>query len=969
MLRIEKPADPVNATLAAVCKAAQEAAAAGLCIIPPSEDGQKRPWPNGRGAWDRFKTERPTPDLYGEWYPGRSGMGMVTGSVSGNAEAWDFDDRPTYEAFIDAARHCGLGDVIDRIEGGYCDDTAGGGVRWIVRYPNEVKRDPGKRDILARRRKEESEQKHPKDRVKVLIEMPSYSILAPTNGKVHPSCKPYIRRSGGFATIESYTAEERAALVELARSFDRMAQRADAEPKPRKTRSGKEPIGPRPGDEYAADVEWDEVLVGWRRLFTKGEVAYWCRPGKRFGISATTNFGGHDKLHVFTSSTELDADKSYGKFAAYAVINHGGDFGTAAKALKARGYGAKPVIEPRAPHDVDTPDGGHDPDYRATKHGIEWKKRTPQSDVWVRLSNFTARIVTEVTLDDVESRKEFEIVATLRGREYRLMVPASQFSGMNWVTEKLGARAFVEPGQATAKRAAVAIQVLSGEVPERTVYTNTGWKKIGGEWAYLHAGGATGPLGPLENVDVELPRELAPFILLDPDDGEKLKSAVLSSIGLLKLAPIGISANLLGCAYRSVLGGADMNGGLIGPTGNFKTAFAVLVMQHFGAGFDDSHIPANWSNTANHLEELAFIAKDALLLIDEYMPGQVASDRAAYQSKAERVLRNQGNKGGRGRMGKDRRLVPSRPPRGLIFITGEELPEGTSLRARIAASEVPTGCIDPERLSAAQALGSSGAYALAMAGFVKWLAPQLDDAQTQFRENFKLCREKARTDGHKRTAAVLGQLMAAWHMFLSYASDIGAVTDDGAQEIGDRVWQALIDLGAEQSVLQDESDPIPRFRELVLSSIRSGRSHLVAIDDPTVPPPSAGKFGWVEHVNEKTGEVLAVPKGNPIGWVDEKFMYLDPPAAFKAANDLAVGGIGIGKNTLARRLVDAKVSLRTEKRGGKRRLDWRLTLGDGRRPSVWVTLHHMEHAVESVPSGPSVPELAGDEEFTGHSGH
>ena len=169
MANIEKSGDGVNDTLVAVHKAAEEADAAGLCIIPPSEDGQKRPWPNSRGLWDCFKAERPTPELRAQWYPGRSGVGMVTGAVSDNREAWDFDDRPTYEAYVEAARHCGLGEVVERIERGYCDDTAGGGVRWIVRYPDEVEREPGKRDILARRPKVEDEKKHPKDKVKVLI--------------------------------------------------------------------------------------------------------------------------------------------------------------------------------------------------------------------------------------------------------------------------------------------------------------------------------------------------------------------------------------------------------------------------------------------------------------------------------------------------------------------------------------------------------------------------------------------------------------------------------------------------------------------------------------------------------------------------------------------------------------------------------------------------------------------------------
>ena len=84
---------------------------------------------------------------------GPLGLGVVTGAVSGRVECWDFDDRDTYEAFVTTARDCGLGAVIDRIEAGYCDDTPGDGVRWLVRYPAGGRACAGSRTILARRPK------------------------------------------------------------------------------------------------------------------------------------------------------------------------------------------------------------------------------------------------------------------------------------------------------------------------------------------------------------------------------------------------------------------------------------------------------------------------------------------------------------------------------------------------------------------------------------------------------------------------------------------------------------------------------------------------------------------------------------------------------------------------------------------------------------------------------------------------
>jgi hypothetical protein len=51
-----------------------------------------------------------------------------------------------------------------------------------------------------------------------------YLVIAPSNGRVHPTGKPYVLRRGGLATIAEITPEEREALWALARSFDEMPE-------------------------------------------------------------------------------------------------------------------------------------------------------------------------------------------------------------------------------------------------------------------------------------------------------------------------------------------------------------------------------------------------------------------------------------------------------------------------------------------------------------------------------------------------------------------------------------------------------------------------------------------------------------------------------------------------------------------------------------------------------------------------
>ena len=183
-------------------------------------------------------------------------------------------------------------------------------------------------------------------KVVTLIELPTFAILAPSDGATHPSGRPYVRQSGDFTTIASVTTDERDALIALARTFDEMP-RPEARPP-----STVATAGTRPGDDYNRRALWPEILepVGWTGVYERGGETFWRRPGKTIGISATTNFGGSDLFYPFTSSTEFEADKSYSKFAVYTVLHHGGDFAAAARALSRQGYGER-AAEPEPPRE------------------------------------------------------------------------------------------------------------------------------------------------------------------------------------------------------------------------------------------------------------------------------------------------------------------------------------------------------------------------------------------------------------------------------------------------------------------------------------------------------------------------------------------------------------------------------------------------------------------------------------------
>lgn len=294
-------------------EAALRAERAGLATVPPRMDGSKAPYPR---SWKRFQSARPSPSQIEDWYrKGLTGVGLVTGEVSGNLECLDFDDHEGWGRFKVVAEAVGLGALVRRVCEGYAEQSPHG--FHLLYRCNEI----GGNTKLAQAADK-----------KALIETRGeggYIITAPSTGM--SLAGDYVLKTGGFESIVRITPNERRALHELARSFDEA-------PKPEHRPQGDAAPGdPRPGDEFNARTTWAEVLEshGWVRLFTRGDTTHWRRPDKSKGESATTNHNGSDLLYVFSTSTPFEAERSYDKFGAYTILNHNGDFKEAAAALKA----------------------------------------------------------------------------------------------------------------------------------------------------------------------------------------------------------------------------------------------------------------------------------------------------------------------------------------------------------------------------------------------------------------------------------------------------------------------------------------------------------------------------------------------------------------------------------------------------------------------------------------------------------
>jgi hypothetical protein len=512
--------------------------------------------------------------------------------------------------------------------------------------------------------------------------------------------------------------------------------------------------------------------------------------------------------------------------------------------------------------------------------------------VEVPLTNWAARIVEQVVHDDgAERRLTFAVEGALADGTLlpRVDVAADRFPWMRWPVEAWGTRAVVLAGAGTADHVRAALQLLSGDVPRRTVYGHAGWRQIGDAWFYLHGGGAIGPEGPATGLEVALPEPLAGLALPAPPSGERLVVAVRASLALADgLVTDRIAFPLLAAVYRAALGEAaghiDFSLQLAGPHGAGKSELAALMQQHFGPSLDARHLPGSWASTANALEALAFAAKDALLVVDDYAPRGASGDRQRLERDADRLLRAQGNRAGRGRMRADGTLRPPRPPRGLILSTGEDVPPGQSLRGRMLVLEVSPGDMPLARLTPHQRAAADGLYADGLAGFVAWLAPRYGELSLRLPGRRADLRDRALAGAaSSRTPGIVADLALGLELFLDFALAASAIAPAERDALARRGWQALQDAAGAHGKHVEAAEATGHFLRLLAGAVASGRAHVAGPDGG--PPENPGAWGWRAQGGL---DLRWEPQGRRIGWLDgPDDLLLEPEAGYAEAQELA----------------------------------------------------------------------------------
>ena len=308
----------------------------GYNMLPIALDGKKRPaglaLPNG--SWGPLQDNRITAEDVTRWYGGQSpyGIAVICGHISDNLLVLDCETKQVWDDIHrDLSCDPELAELVQQCT---LSQTPSGGYHLWMHLDHPCP--PGKK--LA-------QTKTSPPNVLVETRGQGHYICAPGSpSAVHALNLPYEFVEYNDREHRCYwTSDQVDRILGIAASYNQYTPPEKVAPTPAAAPTGDH--GTAPGSLFNAHASWTDILEphGWKVVGHRGDSLLWCRPGKANGISATTGHcstpGSGSLLYVFsTSAHPFEGDTAYSKFAACALLNHGGDFKSCASDLSAKGY-------------------------------------------------------------------------------------------------------------------------------------------------------------------------------------------------------------------------------------------------------------------------------------------------------------------------------------------------------------------------------------------------------------------------------------------------------------------------------------------------------------------------------------------------------------------------------------------------------------------------------------------------------
>lgn len=456
----------------------------------------------------------------------------------------------------------------------------------------------------------------------------------------------------------------------------------------------------------------------------------------------------------------------------------------------------------------------------------------------MKLADFVPTLISEITRDDgTEQKKMFKVGAVHKSgiKLSEQIVSADEMQNMKWLLNRWGALGAAQPKQNVLSKICHAIMLTKGEVKFETMYLQTGWKKINGEYVFLM---------PTQNspFTVELQGKLKNYSFTEKGSQEDLiylsamlensfapQCVMLPLLAVTFLCPLNHFLKSAGCEPKFVTA-------LIGKTGSRKSTLAALFLSFFGK-FSASDLPMSFHDTANSILSNIYYLKDVLTCIDDFHPSGMFHEQE-MKSIAQNISQYYGDRIGRARLNSKAELQSSKPPTGNAIITAEYTPEiSVSGSARYFNIELNENDVQLDDLSEYQQLANDGVLCGIMQSYIEWIknvylddesafVKTLEDVFLKYRKFYldRLCANRIKF--HNRTPDMLAHLKIGFAfllVFLKSKNQINKSELDKFEKVFDEIVLKAVSANAEIIELEN---PTTRFCEKLKSLLDSGRCYV-----------------------------------------------------------------------------------------------------------------------------------------------